>query len=175
MGTPSDGESKSSEQVEDSADEVKPNSEEIVETEIVEESFEIDNSPTTSPETNNEGSQVKPDSEEIVETQEIVEESIEIENSPSTSPETNNEGNLDVVEMKNNPTECISAVEGTETVKKSTVWFKKCLLCNCFLCGPADVSSHENGKKHAKKLSKFPNFKGQVFQSRVLDGAFLLA
>merc|ERR1712034_61353 len=118
MGTPSDGESKSSEQVEDSADEVKPNSEEIVETEIVEESFEIDNSPTTSPETNNEGSQVKPDSEEIVETKEIVEESIEIENSPSTSPETNNEGNVDVVEMKNNPTECISAVEGTETVKK---------------------------------------------------------
>merc|ERR1711925_14644 len=108
--TPSDGESKCSEQVqeeESSPDGVHPNSEEIVETkEIVEESVEIDNSPVTSPETNNEENcksseqaeeeesspdGIKPNSEETVETKEILEESVETDNSPVTSPEANNE------------------------------------------------------------------------------------
>merc|ERR1711964_601643 len=67
----SDAESKSccdqAEEEDSNQGEIKPDSEEIVETtKVVEESIEIDNSPSTSPDTNNEGN-----SDDVEETETI--------------------------------------------------------------------------------------------------------
>lgn len=49
-----------------------------------------------------------------------------------------------------------SAKKTKRTGAVPSVWYRKCVVCECYLSGPTDLASHENGKRHAKQLVRHP-------------------